>query len=653
MRTRPPLPRPRALLLALAAALGTACASANDLTTLSLEQLLSVTVTGASKYAQAPNEVPASVSVLTRADITAFGWRTLDEALASLPGVHLTNDRQYTYIGLRGFGLPGDFNTRMLVTIDGNRVNEPVFDSGPMGHQLPLDLGLVERIEFIPGPGGAVYGQNAMFGVVNIVTRRGADLAGVEVDMAVQQPQRQRDARVSWGGRLADGTDLLVSATGLDAGGQDLRMDFGAFGVSGVARGQDMERDAELFVRASRPGWAATLVHGNWRKHDPTGAYFADPLVRGQYQGDRYLLADLRVERPLADDAQLVARLFAGAENYESALAYEGSRYAFPAAGRWFGTELQLLLDRFAGHRTLLGVELQRNDRLDQYILDLGTPANDMRIERDGWRAGLFVQDEWRIGDTLRSTLGLRLDRGTGFDLRTSPRAALIWDPAPGTTLKALAGRAHRAPNSYERDYDDGFAQVANPGLVGETIDTFELAADRRVGSALRWHGAAYAWRMRNLIALGIDPVSGLPQYRAGGEVRARGVELGFTQGGDGALHLRGSLALQAVRNDDGRAAVNSPHRLAKLAALLPLGAARLALEWRAESGRRQIDGSRLGGVALLDMNLATQVGGVGLSLRVRNLLDRQYAQPGADTNWQDAIVQDGRTVRLEARLRY
>jgi outer membrane receptor protein involved in Fe transport len=653
MRTLPPLPRPRALLLALAAALGPAGAAAGDLTSLSLEQLMSVTVTGASKYAQAPNEVAASVSVLTRADITAFGWRTLDEALAGLPGVHVTADRQYAYLGLRGFGLPGDFNTRVLVTIDGNRINEPVYDGGPMGRQLPIDLALVERIEFIPGPGGAVYGQNAMFGVVNIVTRRGADLGGVEVELALQQPQRQREARVSWGGRLADGTELLVSATGLAAAGQDLRMDYGSAGVTGIARGQDLERDADLLLRASRPGWAATLVHGNWRKHDPTGAYFSDPLRRDQYQGDAYLLADLRVERPLADDAQLVARLFAGSEHYSSALAYEGARFSFPAASRWFGTELQLLLDRFAGHRTLLGVELQRNARLNQHIFDLGTPANDIRIDRDGWRAGLYVQDEWRVAETLRSTLGLRLDRGTGFDLRASPRAALIWDPAPGTTLKALAGRAHRAPNSYERDYDDGFAQVANPALVGETIDTFELAADHRVRSTLRLHGSAYGWRMRNLITLGIDTASGLPQYQSGAEVRARGVELGFADGGDGALLLRGSLALQAVRSEDGTPAVNSPRRLAKLAALVPLGGARLALEWRAESGRRQIDGRRLGGVALLDMNLAGQAGRVALALRVRNLLDRRYAQPASDSNWQRVIEQDGRTVRVEARLRF
>ena len=77
-----------------------------DLTAMSLEQLMDMPVTAASKYAQPQHEVAASVSVITREDIRTFGWRTLGEALASLPGFYTTYDRQYTYIGARGLGIP-------------------------------------------------------------------------------------------------------------------------------------------------------------------------------------------------------------------------------------------------------------------------------------------------------------------------------------------------------------------------------------------------------------------------------------------------------------------------------------------------------------------------------------------------------------------
>src|SRR5690349_6769572 len=195
------------LLVSFALAASFPARAATDLTQLSLEQLLDVTVVGASKYAQRQTEVAAAVSVITREEIKVFGWRTLGEALASLPGVHLTYDRQYTYLGLRGFGLPGDLNTRVLIAINGNRVNDVVYDSATVGREFPLDVDLIERIEFIPGPGGAVYGQNAMLGVVNIVTRTGAGVKGAELAAAYQSPQSGREGRATWGKVLDNGID--------------------------------------------------------------------------------------------------------------------------------------------------------------------------------------------------------------------------------------------------------------------------------------------------------------------------------------------------------------------------------------------------------------------------------------------------------------
>ncbi|MBL0124370.1 MAG: TonB-dependent receptor plug domain-containing protein [Betaproteobacteria bacterium] len=174
-------------------------ANSTDLSELSLEELLKVSIIGASKYEQKQSEVAAAVSVITRKEIKAFGWRTLDEALASLPGMYTSYDRQYTSLGTRGFGVPGDFNTRILLTIDGNRVNDVVFDTALMGRAFPLDISLIERVEFIPGPGGAVYGQNALFGVVNVVTRSGQGVGGAELSAAYQSPQLADQGRATWG----------------------------------------------------------------------------------------------------------------------------------------------------------------------------------------------------------------------------------------------------------------------------------------------------------------------------------------------------------------------------------------------------------------------------------------------------------------------
>ncbi len=88
-----------------------------DLTELSLEQLLAVEVSSASKYSQRTGDAPSAVQVINREDIQLHGWRTLTEALLSLPGMYANNDRAYDFLGARGFQAPGDYNTRFLLLI--------------------------------------------------------------------------------------------------------------------------------------------------------------------------------------------------------------------------------------------------------------------------------------------------------------------------------------------------------------------------------------------------------------------------------------------------------------------------------------------------------------------------------------------------------
>ncbi|MDP1900997.1 MAG: TonB-dependent receptor [Rubrivivax sp.] len=641
----------------LTAAQPSQAAQTTDLTSLSLEQLLDVSIVGASKYEQKQSEVAAAVSVITRAEIKAFGWRTLDAALASLPGIHTTYDRQYNYVGTRGLGLPGDFNTRLLVTINGNRFNEPTFDAGPFGHQFPLDMDLIERIEFVPGPGGAVYGQNAMFGVVNVITRSGADLGGTELDVAWQQPQAQRHGRASWGKRLDNGIDVLVSVSGLRARGEDRFVDFGAAGVSGVAAGLDGRRDREFFARVGRGAWSFDFVHGDHRKGDPTGAYFSDPLVPGQFEGDRYEVAQLQYQDSfIGHTLHLAGRLFMGRERFSSLLSY-GTPFAFPAVSKWRGAEFRVLSTALAAHKLMLGLELQDNLRHDQSVNDLAAPANSFVIPGSGYRAGLFLQDEWGVTDALTATLGLRLDRNNVTGNKASPRAALIWQATPATTVKALYGRAHRAPNAYERDYDDGLSLVTNPALKGESIDTLELVADHRVDRDLGLRASVYQWRMRDLVALGIDPVSGLPQYQSGDTVSAHGIELSADKTWRNGARLRASVSSQHLSYAGGAALLNSPTLLGKLnlSAPLPVAGLRAGYELQYDSRRLTRNGSQLGGYAVSNLHLSTQAlaKGLELSLGLANLFDKHYAQPGADTNWQNALEQDGRSVRVKASYRF
>jgi outer membrane receptor protein involved in Fe transport len=632
-------------------------APASRLTTLSLEQLLEVTIVGASKYEQKQSEVAAAVSVITRQEMKAFGWRTLGDALASLPGVHTTYDRQYLYLGTRGFGLPGDLNTRVLVTVNGNRINDPTFDQGQVGRDFQIDMDLVERIEFIPGPGGAVYGQNAMFGVVNVVTRGAASLDGAELALAYQSPQSLRAGRASWGKVLDNGIRAVVSVGGVQARGEDRFFEFGKSGLSGVAAGLDGERVRELFTHVSSGAWSFDLVHGYRRKDDPTGGFLSDPLVPGQFQADRTTTAQLQYQDSFsAGTLDMVARLFMGRQRFTSVQSYT-TPFGNPAASDWRGAEVRLLSKATADHKTMVGMELQDNFRTDQAVYDIAHPANNIFIPGSGYRVGLYAQDEWRMADSLSATLGLRFDRNSFTGNKLSPRAALIWSPSPATTLKALYGRAHRAPNVFERDHGDGISQAANLQLKGESIDTLELVADHRVGGDLTLRGSLYQWKMQNIVTLGMDPVTGLSQYQSGDVVTARGVEMSGDKTWGWGARLRGSLSFQNVAQAGGPALPNVPKLLGKvnLSAPLPFMGWRAGYEFRYDGKRLSLDGTRLGGYAVSNLHLSTDAlaRGLELSLGIRNLFDKRYAHPAADTNWQNALEQDGRSVQAKMTYRF
>ena len=101
--------------------------------------------------------------------------------LGRLPGVYLGNTRSYSNLGVRGFNRPGDYNSRVLMAIDGQRVNDAIYDQGLPQLEFPVVAEWAKRVELVQGPGSSIYGSNALLGVVNVVTLDGADAPGLSV----------------------------------------------------------------------------------------------------------------------------------------------------------------------------------------------------------------------------------------------------------------------------------------------------------------------------------------------------------------------------------------------------------------------------------------------------------------------------------------
>lgn len=259
----------RALRLAAAACASAGiCAHAGaqsaaaELAEMPFEQLLSLEVYSASRFAQKLSDAPSNVTVVTAADIRAYGWRTLADILGSIRGLHTSYDRSYSYLGARGFLRPGDYNTRFLLLIDGNRSNDGVYDQAGIGTEFGIDVDLIERVEFVPGPGSSIYGANAFFGVINVITRRGRDLAGPRVALEAGS-HGMRGGRASYGARGEQGAEWLLAVSSMRERGQDLyfpQFD-GAGGSDGVARGLDHDRGRMLLIKGSAGDLSVSLLH--------------------------------------------------------------------------------------------------------------------------------------------------------------------------------------------------------------------------------------------------------------------------------------------------------------------------------------------------------------------------------------------------------
>ena len=187
---------------------------APELADQSLEALMEIEVPrviSASKYEQKATEAPSSVSVVTADDIKRYGYRTLADVLRSVPGFYTSYDRNNEFLGTRGINL-GDFNSRILLLVNGHRVNNDLTDGAFIGTEFILDIDLIDRVEIIHGPGSVLYGNNAVFGVINVITRAGKQVNGAEVSGEYGSFDTYK-ARATFGKLFASGVRLMLSGS--------------------------------------------------------------------------------------------------------------------------------------------------------------------------------------------------------------------------------------------------------------------------------------------------------------------------------------------------------------------------------------------------------------------------------------------------------
>jgi iron complex outermembrane receptor protein len=249
--------------------------------------------------------------------------------------------------------------------------------------------------------------------------------------------------------------------------------------------------------------------------------------------------------------------------------------------------------------------------------------------------------------------LGLRYDVGSATAGVASPRAALIHNFTPATTIKAIFGTAFRSPNAYERfyAYPGAGGQMPNPALKRETIRSSELALVQQLGETRRVTATVFSNVVGKLITQTITPDVPETRFENGERLRARGIELEYEQRWQAGARLRASYSHTRVGQSGDGQQVNAPANLAKFNLALPPDAQgwHAAFEGQYVGRRDTLSGATAGAFWLVNANLvqARLWRNVDLAIGVDNLFDRRYGDPGAAEHVQDVIEQDGRSVRV------
>jgi outer membrane receptor protein involved in Fe transport len=612
-------------------------------------------IEAANKRLTPVEDAPASITIVTAEQIRALGYLTLADALRGVRGVISSNDRTYEAIGFRGLSPPGDYTKRVLVLIDGHPYNDIVAGQGYVGHDLDVDLELVERIEVVRGPGSVLYGTGALFGVINVVTRR--PNPGAHGEAGAQLGTLSTNIERATLSARGEGAEVLASGAAYDSGGE--RVFPWTNGM--VATGADGEtaRHADL---VGRVGPLALRAGFNDRtKTIPTGVFATRPDAGTTYR-DARAYAELRLEQPVGE-ARIVARA-----SYDYGLFQGHYLQVMPPDTRddfrsqWLTGELRLELPALGRHHfTVGGQALDELEIRQRSFEDTAGGMTYFTNDATGWVYSGYAVDDWAVASKLRINAGVRADDYTdSFGWTVNPRLAVIAKPYARGNTKLLVGRAFRAPSAYERFYNDGGATQDQAGALSpETIVSGELEHTHAIDDDLRVTVAAFAEQLSNMVILAptakqdvfafanlTDPVRG---YGADGEVD-------WEPGGGAFVSFALSWQRTRVYAADGQHPLaNAPTAVGALRVIYPLMGAglRVGTELIVDVGRPTVDGNVAPDSTMWNVTLSGEAH-FARRLRVRyfggvfNLLDDRAGYPvGTEVASGPTVARLPRTARI------
>jgi len=621
----------------------------SDLTDRSLQDLMNMKVYSASRYSQLVSEAPASVTVISRDQIERGGYRTLADILRSVRGFYISYDRQYSYLGVRGFSDSGDYNTRVLLMVDGHRMNDAIYEQAMIGTEFVLDVGTIERVEITRGPSSSLYGTNAVFAVVNVITRNASDVSGLEVEGGAGTLNTYR-GRITYGGTVA-GVNALLSGAFYGSRGNK-RLYYPEYDSpvtnNGIARDVDDDQAWNLLATLSIRGFRFQAAYSDRDKGDPTGSFadvFNNPWNR---ERDARGYLDLRYERTIGETTLMARTYYDRYVNDGQFLQdYSPDPPVFNrdfGRGESWGAEFQAISTLRNRYKVVSGFEYRNDFRQEMLNYNVDPLSYYTKSDHPSFVAAPYIEAEIPLTSRLSLAPSLRADYNPRVNWMVSPRAALNYRFTDKTRAKLIYGESFRSPNSYELYYLEG-----QQPLHAERIATWEGDFEQELDSHLSASLSAFYNKTNHFIAMGEDDFWG-SQFVNEGQQKLAGVETEMR-----GHWLNGTAATLSYSNDfeqrdvSGAVPENSPKHIAKLYLSVPVFHQKLFATMDAQylSHRMTIHDERVSSYVVVNLTLfGKQIRkDLDLTFRVDNLFNKRYSDPAAQQHLQNAIPQDGRTV--------
>ncbi|HYC36507.1 MAG TPA: TonB-dependent receptor [Usitatibacter sp.] len=496
----------------LAAPASAALPSARELVELSLEQLANLEVTSVSRRPESLAEAPASIFVITAEEIRRAGAVSLPEALRLAPNLQVSQASNNGW-SVRARGVANTSANKLLVMIDGRSVYSPLF-SGVFWDVQEVMLEDVERIEVLSGPGGTLWGVNAVNGVINVITREASATQGALATAGAGSLLSRQAVR--YGARAGDHAHYRFFVKHIDRRHTE------------TASGEAVDDRAHLALAGMRFDWH----EGRDRVGVNANAYRG---TMGQPKPGSISISgvDLALGPIPVEGANITGRwsraLGSGSELALQAYVDHTERTVPPTfAEKLTLVDMQLQHSWRLGEAEdiVWGAQYRRGrDRLVNGAIVAFLPA---RLSQQ-WTS-LFAQGESRLGASLRLTAGARLERNDYTGNEVLPNVRLSWKPVADHLLWAAASRTVRAPSRLDRDVfvpaTAPFLLAGGPDVRSEVAQVFELGARGQVTPRFSYAATVFHSEYDHLRTQEIDPGMTFLVFASQMEATTYGIEL-------------------------------------------------------------------------------------------------------------------------------